>query len=64
MSLKRCCCVFAMRRALRGTEARTEQLLLGDLIESLAESSRKDPFESVFPSCLSVIESVAIYRLN
>jgi hypothetical protein len=35
-------------------------LLLGNLIESIAETSREDPFEGVFPSGLVVIESIAI----
>ena len=36
----------------------------GRFDQSIAESTRRDPFESVFPSCLSVIESTAIYPLN
>jgi hypothetical protein len=48
----------------QGTEACHEQLLRGNLIESIAETSREDPFKGCFPFSLPVVESIAIYLLN
>ena len=38
--------------------------LLGNLIESVAETSREDAFRDSFPFSLPIVESIAIYLLN
>ena len=45
-------------------KAAHKALILGGFDRVRRQSTKKDPFESVFPSCLSVIESIAIYPLK